>query len=245
MKGILLKIACFTLAVAIGIRGFAYGEPGPAAKKGILGLRGLNLSDKPVALDGEWGFFWEQMISPQNLGAAGKPAYVPCPSLWTNLRLNGQKLPAQGYATYTLTILLPSKRPRIGLEVPDVYCAYKLYINGIVKAQNGEPAATADKATPFWTTRTIALPPGEKDTLVLVMQIANFWHAKGGPYKKILIGDKDGLFLKKNRNNADDTVLPACMFISASAFLGLFVFGRHDKTTLYFSVFCILYSYRM
>ena len=246
MKRILPKIVSFTLVMmAVCMTGFAYEEPGPAAQKGILDLRSLNLSDKAVTLDGEWGFFWQRIISPQNLNAAGTPAYVPCPALWTSLRLNGQKLPAQGYATYTLTILLPVKRPRIGLEIPDVYCAYKLYVNGVVQSQNGEPAATADKAIPFWTTRTIALPTGEKDTLVLVMQISNFWHAKGGPYKQILIGDKDELFLKKNRDNAYDLVLAGCMFMGALFFFGLFVFGRHDKTTLYFSIFCILYSYRM
>jgi hypothetical protein len=30
--------------------------------------------------------------------------------------IKGQKIPSQGYATYTLKILLPAKRPRIGLE---------------------------------------------------------------------------------------------------------------------------------
>jgi len=233
------------MMAAVCISGFVLGAPGPTAKGGVLDLRNLNLADKPVNLDGEWAFFWKQLVPPDSLSTAGRPAYVPCPSLWTNLRLNGQRLPAQGYATYSLTILLPAKRSRIGLEVPDVYCAYKLYVNGILQVQNGEPAARADEATPFWTTRTIALPPGEKDTLVLVMQIANFWHAKGGPYKQILIGDKDELFLKKNRDNAYDLVLAGCMFMGALFFLGLFVFGRHDKTTLYFSVFCILYSYRM
>lgn len=245
MKGILPKIVCFVLMVGMVFSGSVYGAPAPAVQKGVLDLRHVNLAEKPLALDGEWGFFWKQLVSPDSLGAAGKPAFVPCPALWTTLRLNGQKLPAQGYATYYLTILLPHQRPRIGLEVPDVYCAYKLYVNGVVQVQNGEPAATADKATPFWATRTIAIPPGEKDTLVLVMQIANFWHAKGGPYKQILIGDKDDLFLKKNRDNAYDLVLAGCMIMGGLFFLGLYIFGRHDKTTLYFSLFCIFYSYRM
>jgi signal transduction histidine kinase/ActR/RegA family two-component response regulator len=131
------------------------------------------------------------------------------------------------------------------MEVPDVYCSYKLYINGVVQAQNGEPATTASEAIPFWTTRTIALPAGESDTLVLVLQVANFWHAKGGTYKKILIGDKDVLFLKKNREAAFDLVLAGCLFMGGLFFLGLYVFGRHDYTTLYFSLFCLLYCYRM
>ena len=232
------------LAFAISLSCFAQRQAGPVAVKGFLNLRNTDLSDKPVSLQGEWIFCWQQLLSPDSLHTPHYE-YAPYPVLWKDLHTNGQSFPSRGYATYILSILLPKKRPRIGLEVPDTYCAYKLYINGALQTQNGEPATTEDKATPFWTTRTIALPPGEPDTLVLVMQIANFWHAKGGPYKQILIGNKDALFLKKNRDNAYDLVLTGCMFMGALFFLGLYVFGRHDKTTLYFSVFCMLYSYRM
>ncbi len=217
----------------------------PIAQKGVIDLRKENFFDKQLTLNGEWGFFWNQLLTPGQPFPGLAPAYVPFPVLWKDLRLNGQKIPSQGYATYTLTVLLPAKRPRIGMEVPDAYCSYKLYVNGVVQVQNGQPATTKEEATPFWATRTIALPPGESDTLVLVLQISNFWHAKGGPYKEILIGDKDELFLKKNRDNAYDLVLGGCMFMGGLFFLGLFAFGRHDKTTLYFSLFCILYSYRM
>ena len=237
---------CITLVGAMAATCFAGGgpDPDPVAQKGLLDLRKVNLNDKPLTLNGEWGFFWDQLLSPDSLPSV-VPDYVPFPVLWKDLHLNGQPLTSRGYATYTLTILLPHKRPRIGMEIPDVYSAYKLYVNGVVQSQNGQPGRTAEEATPFWATRTIALPPGEKDTLSLVLQIANFWHAKGGPYKEILIGDKDELFQKKNRDAAYDLVLAGCMFMGGLFFLGLFVFGRHDKTTLYFSLFCILYSYRM
>ncbi|HMH24325.1 MAG TPA: ATP-binding protein [Puia sp.] len=242
-------LAAFLLVVLTGVLApglsLAKGLPDPQAKNGLIDLRGQDLFTRPVALDGEWGFYWKKLLTPDQVPAAGKPDYFPYPALWKDLRLNGQALSSQGYATYTLTVLLPHKRPRIGMEVPDVYCSYKLYVNGVVQGQNGEPATTADQATPFWATRTIPLPPGEPDTLVVVMQVANFWHWKGGTYKKILIGDKDILFLKKNRDAAFDLVLAGCLFMGGLFFLGLFVFGRHDNTTLYFSLFCLLYCYRM
>ena len=238
------KTLCLLLALAISLSCHSQKPADPVAVKGILDLRNIRISDKPINLQGEWVFCWGQMRSPDSLRPV-HPDYAPYPVLWKDLHINGRSFPSRGYATYILSVLLPKNRSRIGLEVPDTYCAYKLYVNGILQVQNGEPAATEEKGVPFWTTRTIALPPGEQDTLVFVMQIANFWHAKGGPYKQILIGDKDALFLKKNRDNAYDLVLAGCMFMGALFFLGLYVFGRHDKTTLYFSVFCMLYSYRM
>jgi signal transduction histidine kinase/CheY-like chemotaxis protein len=246
MKAIFQQITGVLLAVSVCTPCLAGRGPKPVtAHEGLLDLRGISLAGKPVALDGAWGFFWNRLLSPDSLQSAGQPLFPPFPSLWKDISLHGQPLPSQGFATYTLTVLLPKKRPRLGMEVPDVYCAYKLYINGTLQVQNGEPARTSQDATPFWTTRTIALPVNIPDTLILVLQVANFWHAKGGTYKKILLGDKDVLFLKKNADNAFDLVLAGCLFMGGLFFLGLYIFGRHDKTTLYFSLFCLIYSYRM
>jgi len=202
------------------------------------------LFDNSLSLNGEWGFYWDRLLPPDSLSSP-PPAYAPYPVLWKDLSIGGHRFPTVGYATYTLTVLLPHKRPRIGLEIPDAYCSFKLYVNGILQGQDGVPATTPEKATPFWATRNVALPPGEPDTLRFVMQIANFWHARGGPYKDILIGDKDVLFLKKNRDIAYDFLMAGCMFMGGLFFLGLFVFSSHDKTILYFALFCIVFSYRM
>ena len=232
-----------TLVVVLGISGPVDAQT-PLARRGLIDLRNENLFNKSLTLNGDWGFYWNKLLSPDSLSTP-PPAFARYPVLWKDLNVDGQPLPTVGYATYTLTILLPHQRPRIGLEVPDAYCSFKLYINGVLQAQDGVPATTAAKATPFWATRNLALPPGESDTLRLVMQIANFWHARGGPYKEILIGDKDVLFLKKNRDVAYDFLMAGCMFMGGLFFLGLFVFSSHDKTILYFSLFCIVFSYRM
>lgn len=222
----------------------AGNDPIPIARRGVIDLRHEDLFDKSFAINGEWGFYWNRLVDPDSI-AAVRPDYVPFPLLWNDLRLPGRQISPQGYATYTVTILLPRRRPRLGMEIPDSYCSLKLYVNGVVQAQNGQPATTREAATPFWVTRNIALPPGEKDTLVLVLQIANFWHARGGPYKEIFIGDKDELFLKKNRDAAYDFMLAGCLFMGGLFFLALYVFARYDRAILYFALFCILYSYRM
>ena len=243
MKCRLPKIIVLILVMAFNLSCLGQGEDLPVAQKGILDLRKANLFSKTLAINGEWGFFWNRLLLPDNLPAVA--TYAPYPVLWKDLTVNGQKIPSQGYATYTLKILLPAKRPRIGLEVPDTYCSYKLFVNGVVQSQNGQPATTEEKARPFWVTRSVVLPAGESDTLVLVMQIANFWHSRGGPYKEILLGDKDEVILKKYRDTAYDFLLAGCLFMGGIFFLALFIFGRNDKTILYFALFCITFSYRM
>lgn len=233
---LLIIICCHTC--------FANREHPPEAHKGLLDLREADLFAHPLKLHGEWSFYWMHLLSPDSLAAIPHD-YAPYPRLWKDLDLHGKTFSSIGYATYSLTVLLPKNRPRIGLEVPDTYCSYKLYINGVLQSQNGQPGRTREESTPFWSTRTVVLPAGEPDTVTIVMQVANFWHAKGGPYKEILLGNKDDLIQKKYQDAAYDFLLGGCLFMGGLFFLGLFIFGRHDKTTLYFSLFCIAYSYRL
>jgi signal transduction histidine kinase/CheY-like chemotaxis protein len=240
---ILQKILLFSLCIPLSL--LCRGNKGhPVAKKGVLDLRNSNLFNNSLNTNGEWAFYWDRLLPPDSLSSVTAD-YEPFPVLWNDLKLHGQNLPTIGYATYKLTILLPARRPRLGIQLPDAYCASRLYVNGIVQAGNGHPATTKEAATPFWSTRYLAIPPGEPDTLVLVLQIANFWHNRAGPYKDLLIGDKDVLFLKKNRDEAYDFMLAGCMFMGGLFFLGLFIFGRQDKTIFFFSLFCIVFSYRM
>ena len=215
----------------------------PLAQKGILDLRNTDLSKTPVSLNGEWRFYWKQLLQPGAVVPVSND-FIQYPSLWKGQQVNGQTLSSQGYASYTLTILLPKEKPRLALKMPDVYSSYKLYANGNVFYQNGQPAATADKAAPFWTTEVVVLPPN-LDTLRLILQVANFWHSKGGTYKEIIIGDKQQLLLRHHRDTAIDLLLAGCLFMGGLFFLGLFVFARKDKIILYFSLFCIISSYRM
>jgi signal transduction histidine kinase/CheY-like chemotaxis protein len=240
---LLQKILLLTLCMPLGL--FCRANEGqPVARKGVLDLRNSNLFNNSLNTNGEWAFYWNRLLAPDSLSSV-TPDYEPFPVLWNSLQLHGQKLPTIGYATYKLTILLPARRPRLGIQLPDAYCASKLYVNGVVQAQNGQPATTKEAAIPFWSTKYFAVPPGEPDTLVLVLQIANFWHNRAGPYKELLIGDKDVLFLKKNRDEAYDFMLAGCMFMGGLFFLGLFLFGRQDRSIFFFSLFCIVFSYRM
>lgn len=213
------------------------------AQKGVLDLRKTNLSDKIITLGGEWKFYWNQLLTPKD--TPDTPAlYTAFPGLWKDIILNGRPLPSQGYATYQLTLLLPANRPVLGLEIPDVYSSYNLYVNDSILCYNGVPGKTAASSSPFWNTKTIRLYP-DKDTIHLLLQVANFWHAKGGTYKAMELGVLKTLGQKRDQEMAFDLVLMGCLFMGGLFFLGLYFFGHKDKAILYFSLFCILYSYRM
>ena len=212
------------------------------AKKGWLDLRRDSALPKPVALEGEWGFFWNRLLVPGDQQTP--PAYVSFPSLWRSFSPGKTDKPSLGYASYMLTIVLPPHHPSLSLEVPETYSAQRLFVNGQLLAHNGVPDTTAATSTPFWSSQTVPVTT-DADTLHLLLQVANYWHVRGGPYKDILLGRRDQLILKRDRDMAFDVALAGCLFMGGLFFLGLYTLGRHDKPTLFFSLFCILYSYRM
>jgi signal transduction histidine kinase/CheY-like chemotaxis protein len=215
----------------------------PVAKNGILDLRNKDLAATSLTLHGEWGFYWKHLLSPDSVIATA-PSFVEFPQLWNKTYLNGKPLPAKGYATYTLTILLPANRNQLALKLPDVYTSYKLFVNGKLFAEAGKPGTSAQTTIPHWSNSTFHLPDN-CDTLQLLLQVANFSHSKGGPYKEIYIGDKSKLLFEQQETIASDFLLTGCLFVGGLFFFGLYLFGRHDKAILYFSLFCMTYSYRI
>ena len=215
----------------------------PVAQKGLIDLRRTDLKQQMVPLHGEWALYWKKILAPGD-SVAQPTAYVPFPKLWSKTIVNGSALPHLGYASYSLTVLLPKHTNKLALDVPDTYASYRLFVNGELFADAGIPDSTEEKAVPKWFQKTVQIT-ATSDTLHLVLQIANFWHSKGGPYKEIILGDRDKLFYNRQTDSAFDLLLTGCLFMGGLFFFGLFLFGKHDKSILYFALFCMVYSYRM
>jgi len=232
----------FLFFIAFSFTASAFDQKNdPLAKQGVIDLTHVDLTHHPVALVGEWGIYWKQLITAKEQGAL--PVYVDFPQLWRDTKINGQVLPSFGYASYSLRILLPPQHGKLALEIADTYSSYRLFINGKEFAASGNPGPSKETSEPKWILKTLELTDPH-DTLDLVLQVANYWHTKGGPYKKILIGDRDTLFKNSDNAKAFDLLLTGCLLMAGFFFLGLFLFGK-DKVLLYFALFCLTYSYRI
>ncbi|MEP7279415.1 MAG: ATP-binding protein [Bacteroidota bacterium] len=208
-----------------------------------MDLRNYDISSHPLALGGEWGFYWKKLLAPGDALPLSKD-YIRYPQLWKEKKQNGRALPSQGYATYSLTVLLPSKTTPLAFDIPSLYSSYKLYVNDSLVSQDGQPGTKAAESTPFWSTEIVGLEDAT-DTLHILLQVANFWHAKGGTANEIKLGAKKQLLLTHQQDMALDLILAGCLFMGGLFFWGLSVFGRNDKIIFYFSLFCIITSYRM
>lgn len=215
----------------------------PVAKHGVIDLRNIDLSKQSVPLDGEWGLCWEKLCVPGDTSKE-MTGMTYFPKRWDNTIIGGKKITAKGYASYMLTILLPKNASNLALDIPDTYTSYKMFVDNAVFVESGIPGTSAETTKPKWQQFTRELFV-RKDTVKLILQVANFLHSKGGPYKSITIGNKEKLFSKRNKDNAFNFILTGSIIMCGLFFFGLYFFGRYDKTILYFALFCITYSYRI
>lgn len=245
MKRFWLTVVFFIIAAGILIFGFKEksSQIDIPAVQGVLDLGVENISKDNFILDGKWEFYWSELLKPGDLPQY-QPAYITVPNTWNNIELNGKSLSPIGYATYKLRLILPSNRPEMAIEIPDTYSSYTLYINDKLLAQNGKPAKTKEEAIPFWTLKTVMLPT-QVDTFNIIMQVANFWHAKGGIYKAPVLANAKSLLKQESIDWGLDVFLAGCIFMSGLIFFGLYLFARHDKSILFFSFFCLVYFYRI
>lgn len=204
---------------------------------GTIDLRDADQSTS-TELSQHWQFFPLRLISPHD-ARRFHGEEIKLPHIWTQM---GQFKQGMGYGTYTMRLLLPAGSKGWGLTVPDAYSSYFLFANGSLIASNGRPDSLPERYVPRWFTSTVPLP--EADTIDLVWQVANFDHSKGGLYRSPTLGRYADLNSIQKHNNALDLIMSGSMLMGGLFFLGLFIFGRHDKAVLFFALFCLVYSYR-
>tara|TARA_R110000868_G_scaffold383578_7_gene650660 strand:+ start:10323 stop:13124 length:2802 start_codon:yes stop_codon:yes gene_type:complete len=213
-----------------------------SVEHGVIDLTSHNFhSQPPIELTGDWLFFWNELIHPINIDSTKKSHYRPFTKLWNE----SSELNSNGAATYKAILYLPKDRPALALDIPDFYSSYRLYLNDKEIAHNGVPTTSKKSYTPNWLPKTISLGDLPSDTLEMVLHVANFHHKKGGAYQAIKIGSSEKLFNARYLEYGYAFVLTGALLMGGLFFFGLYLFGRHETTILYFSMFCIVYSYRI
>lgn len=208
--------------------------------QGVADLRDFN-TEQTYMLDGAYDFYWRELLPPDELYPTSKR--LKFPSLWDGKIVGGDTLTSEGYATYSARVLLDTTH-EYTLHIEDMYTAFTVYFNGNVIARNGKVADNQEDYQPQWKPMFVPIS-SVKDTNELVIQIANFEHSKGGSSVGIKIGERRWMNEVALELVAYDLILTGSLIMGGLFFLGLYFFGRHDKSILYFSLFCIVYSYRI
>ncbi|MBU2526127.1 MAG: response regulator [Bacteroidetes bacterium] len=203
-------------------------------QNGIIDLTGLDFNKtEDVSLEGQWEFYWNELIHPQDFILKQTPHYEAFPKLFNDINGN-----SYGYATYRVILQLPKSHPELALYIPDFYSSYKLFANGKVISQNGMVAKSRTLYQPKFKPTTVRLP-ADTPQVELVLQIANFHHYRGGAAKPIYLGSENFITNHLASSNGLIYLLAGMAFVCGLFFISLFTFNKTDRASFYFGLFCL------
>ncbi|MCW3489706.1 sensor histidine kinase [Dethiobacter alkaliphilus] len=218
----------------------------PEAVNGVLDLSDWSLEqDGIVALDGQWEFYWQELLTPQQFEQkTNNPegALITVPRAWNSFEHNGKVLSGDGYATYRLLINTTTEEI-LGIKIPRIFTSYRLWANGELLAENGQTGIERSQALPQYLPK-VKYINSANGSIELVLQVANFSHRSGGVLESLLIGNESQISELRIRNLALELFLFGSLFIIGFYHLALFSFRTKDKSTLYFGIYCLLIGFR-
>ncbi|SDK36605.1 Signal transduction histidine kinase [Maridesulfovibrio ferrireducens] len=216
----------------------------PRAVQGVFDMRDHSLSaGETVNLDGEWEFYWDQLLTPDNfISGSSKPemtGYFLMHRAWNKFNLNGKRLGGTGQATFRLRLLPNRPAGRIHLRLFDIHEAYRLWANGKLIAQSGVPGRSAETEVPGGSLK-LAEIEFQSRPVELVLQVSNHHFRIGGVPEPIRIALPGTLETIRARDWGIALFFAGCMLIMGIYHFVLYLFRKRDKAPLYFSLYCLL-----
>lgn len=219
-----------------------YSQSMTRAQSGLIDLEQYQLTDMIVPLDGEWEFYWNQLLEPSQISQGELSSMVVFPSSWNKYKLDGEKVPGFGYATYRLRFRTAESRI-LSLKIPKVRTAYTLWINGYKIAGAGLVGTSIDTMIPQYKPEIVSFQSqtGENE---IVIQMSNYHMQSGGLLNSILLGSEEALLSSRYKGLAYELFIFGALSMMGIYHLALFFFHREDKSALYFGVFGVLIAIR-
>ena len=221
-------------------------KPVPKAVKGVIDLNQWNFEqDGPVPLDGEWEFYWNELLAPDDMNDTlqANVKYFHVPVVWNDDQ-QPEALPGKGFGTYKLQIILNDKNDIYAVTMGEVYTAYKLWIDQKLIFSTGIIGKNKDSSFPKMHPQTTHFTVEDKNIEILI-QVSNFSFKNGGLRNAIEFGLGYQLQDARESSLILDYILFGSVFIMAIYHFGLFGLHRKDTSTFYFGLFCLIIASRI
>lgn len=209
----------------------------PAAPLAVQGHLALDASaERPIALNGDWGFAWQRFVDPAWTQLPVR-AFAPVPRSWNDLDADGKPPGPDGAGSYLLRVDCPAGQA-VAVDAAGQRTASRLYVNGTLVAAHGraglgaqDTEAAVHHRVPI--SREFACP------LRITLHVANFEHRAGGFVRPLLVGPADVLARERESRVLRETVLLAAYLLVATVGLIFFAVRRRERVPLVFGLFCV------
>ncbi|MBU3003996.1 sensor domain-containing diguanylate cyclase [Paraglaciecola arctica] len=215
----------------------------PATKTAINGHATIESADflqrKTLALDGQWLFYWKQLLEPEQIQKSeGKSTFIQGHGGWQSSN-NNQHYGAIGFATYHLEVELEFGASNLALQIPQIESAYSVYIDKQLMASGGAASDTELSGKPGYNTAIVRIPEGLKQ-FTITIQVSNYHSSWGGLWAPIVLGDADALHTLQRDKVALSLFIMGALLITAIHSLIQFFVRPTDNIPLVYTCLCLL-----
>jgi len=216
-----------------------YTEDGPQAREGLLALSEQLLTDNPVLFLTEgWEYYGGRLLSPESFV---QDAPVPDAFIYIGqyggFDANIIGASPHGSASYRLRISLPETPRDYLLELPEIFSAYRLYINGELTATMGNPDTALYR--PETGNRTIGIKAGGE--LVILVAVSDYTHLYSGMVYPPAFGEPGAVSSILNTR-----LILRCLAAAFALAVGLIsvftgLLGRKNRLAVLYGLLCICF----
>ncbi|MGJ8681383.1 sensor domain-containing diguanylate cyclase [Paraglaciecola sp.] len=210
------------------------------AKNGQILIQSNDYSIREtLALDGDWLFFWQALLTPEQISKKSHPhSIINAGGGWQADKYASQ-YKAIGFATYQLNVELEQYSNNLALYIPPIESAYKLFINNDLEASGGVLSTTEQTAKPGYKTEIIRVPDNIK-RFTITVQVSNFNSSWGGLWEPIVLGDANALHTIQRDQVALSMFILGALLITIIHSLIQYFLRPTDNIPLVFSCLCLL-----
>ncbi|MFH0759773.1 MAG: sensor histidine kinase [Bacteroidota bacterium] len=219
-------------------------ESKPVAVKGVIDLRNYNFrTEGPVDLEGEFEFYWNQMLNPAAESDSGLFSYISVPGSWHKLKKNHPEITRFGFATYRLVILLPEGVNELSFKIRGVFSASGYFLNGKAIDYLGFPGVNKYQTLVRYN-RPLVTGRVNRPEAELLVKVSNFDYQFSGIVGGIVVGLPEQMLQQRQKELFHSHFLIGAFLIIGFYFMGLYLI-RSEHYRLYFALICLLMAMRV
>ncbi|WP_312110783.1 ATP-binding protein [Brevibacillus reuszeri] len=204
--------------------------------------------DKRIKLDGDWEFYWNQLLTPDDFKRTNKPSpttFMSVPSQWNGKLIDNKPLAAYGYATYRMVLKNVPYSGIFALKKTNIRFSSAVYANGYKLFEDGKPSS---KSSTYLAGNVSKLGSfsSEKGDVEIIVQVANYDYINSGIPLSIYFGGQADMNEIQQKNMGYElgtlVILGTLATIYFICFITASLYGKKDYSLLFFAIVCFLYA---
>ena len=203
-------------------------------------------SGQTIDLDGEWDFAWDMLASSggafpdsSQRASSGAPAFVQVPGDFAEYHDSaGERLPAFGYASYRIRLLLPDTIPALAVRILSPGSASVLFVNGKRVASLGQVGTSEVTSHPRFGTM-LARVTSVGGVAEIVVQVSNWHHHLGGLVRPVELGLQGSFELESLHDRALRVFMAGALLLMTLYHAILYAYRRKDRIHLVFTTIAV------